>query len=429
MGLALLLIVVFFILLLSGLPAAFAMGLSTIVYFVFDRGLSEIPLDVIASNMISGVNSFQLMIIPLFYLLGHIMNESKIGERIFDFANALVGHFRGGLGIVNVLVSMMFAGMSGSGSADAAGLGQLEIKAMRDRGYDDKYSVGVTAGSSLIGPIIPPSIAGVLFAIMAGESVTDILIAGLIPGILMGIFMIILAIILVPPNYEKQEKSSLYVVWSTFKRAFLPMLTPVILLGGILSGIFTATESAAVASIYAIVLSCIIYRSLSLKGLWNVIKHVSIASSSIMFILASAHVFSWVLTRSRIPMETAELISEIAPNAVIALLLIGIFLIVIGCFLPVAASIVIAVPILVPVAADFGIDPLAFGIFVILLLVVGEATPPFGMVLFIIAKISKVPYLKVARSVIPFLLVVIAVAILVVIFPALANLLPSFIST
>lgn len=427
MGLALLLIIIFILLLLTGIPAAFAMGLSAIFYFVIDRGIYDIPLDVIASKLVEGINSFQLMVIPLFLLLGHIMNASRIGERIFDFANTIVGHLRGGLGVVNVLVSMMFAGMSGSGSADAAGLGQLEIKAMRDRGYDDKYSVGVTAGSSLIGPIIPPSIPAVLFAIMAGVSVTDILIAGLIPGILLGLLMIIMAIVIVPDGYIMQQRSTLSEVFQAFRKAFLPLLTPVILIGGILGGIFTATESAAIASIYAIFLGTVVYRTINLRDLWRAVRQVALSSASIMFILAAASVFSWVLTRARIPMQTAEWIASIAPNAFVALFLIGIFLIIIGCFLPVSASIVIVVPILFPVATQFGIDPLSFGVFLILLLVLGEATPPFGMVLFIIARIAQIPYLTVARSVIPFLLVVILMAILVVVFPSLANFLPSII--
>lgn len=427
MGTTILLIVVFIALLLLGIPAAFAMGLSTIFYFVIDRGFSSIPFDVIATNVVNGINSFQLLVIPLFLMLGHVMNASKLGERIFDFANTIVGHLRGGLGIVNVLVSMLFAGMSGSGSADAAGLGQIEIKAMRDRGYSDGYSVGVTAGSSLIGPIIPPSIPAVLFAIMAGISVTDVLLAGLLPGILMGIGMMIMAVIIVPKNYNKQAKKSMREIWIAFKRAFLALLTPVIIIGGILGGIFTATESAAIASAYAIILGCFVYRTISLKKFWQIMKEVTISSASIMFILACASVFSWVLTRARIPMKIAEWISNIAPNLFIALILIGVFLLVIGAFLPVAASIVIVVPILFPVALQYGMDPLAFGIFLILFLVIGEATPPFGMVLFIVAKISNVPYTVVARNVIPFLVIVVITAILTAIFTPLTGFIPGLI--
>lgn len=427
MGTALILIVVFVLLLLLGIPAAFSMGISAILYFIIERGITEIPYDIIASNIVTGINSFQLLVIPLFLLLGAVMNASKTGDRIFAFANSLVGHFRGGLGIVNVLVSMLFAGMSGSGSADAAGLGQLEIKAMRDKGYSDDFAVGVTAGSSLIGPIIPPSIPAVLFAIMAGVSVTDVLLAGLIPGILLGFAMIILLLFIVPKDYQSETKKSSKEVVIAFRRAFLSLLTPIIIIGGILGGIFTATESAAIASGYALVLGCLVYKTISLKELWNVLKEVTIASASIMFILASAAVFSWVLTRARIPMQIAEWVSAISPNLFVALFLISVFLLVIGCFLPVAASIVIVVPILFPVAVEFGMDPLAFGVFVILLLVIGEATPPFGMVLFIIAKISGVSYGRVARATLPYLGVVVVIAILVAVFPQLALFVPEFV--
>jgi tripartite ATP-independent transporter DctM subunit len=427
MGSALILIVVFVLLLLLGIPAAFSMGISAIVYFIIERGITEIPYDIIASNIVTGINSFQLLVIPLFLLLGSVMNASKTGDRIFAFANSVVGHFRGGLGIVNVLVSMLFAGMSGSGSADAAGLGQLEIKAMRDKGYPDDFAVGVTAGSSLIGPIIPPSIPAVLFAIMAGVSVTDVLLAGLIPGILLGIAMIILLLIMVPNNYQRESKKSSKEIVTAFKRAFLSLLTPIIIIGGILGGIFTATESAAIASGYALILGCLVYKTISLKELWNVLKEVTISSASIMFILASAAVFSWALTRARVPMQIAEWVSSVSPNLFAALVLISVFLLVIGCFLPVSASIVIVVPILFPVAMEFGMDPLAFAVFVILLLVIGEATPPFGMVLFIIAKISGVSYGKVARATLPYLGVVVVIAILVAIFPQLATFVPELV--
>ncbi|EWY37173.1 hypothetical protein N825_21540 [Skermanella stibiiresistens SB22] len=412
-------------LLLIGLGASFALGWASVGYFAATRGVENIPFTIIAQRLVAGVDSFTLLAIPLFILVGHLMNDSGATTRLFGFANALVGHFRGGLAHVNVLASMLFAGMSGSGTADAAGLGAIEMRAMRDAGYDDKTTIGVTVSSSLIGPIIPPSIPAILYAVLAQVSATDMLLAGVIPGLLMaGALMLMAAWYARRRDLPKGEFPGFRALAGHFVSSFATLMTPVVLMGGILFGLFTATEAAAVASLWAFLLATLVYRNMGLSQLVTVFRRATYDSAVILFILACSALFAWVLTRGRVPDTIAQWIANLTTSPALVMALIIAFLLFIGCFMAVSVAINILTPILVPIAMSFGYDPVHFGIVMIMLLVIGEATPPFGMVLFVITKLSGRPFEFVTLAALPWLGAILAVVILVALFPPLALWLP-----
>jgi tripartite ATP-independent transporter DctM subunit len=414
------------IILMIGIPAAISMGLAGTFYFAVTRGIADLPLELIASRVVYGIDSFPLMAVPLFLFVGHLMNESGATTRIFYFADAIVGHVRGGLGYVNVIGSMIFAGMCGSGTADAAGLGAIEIKAMRDAGYDDKFTIGVTVGSALIGPIIPPSIPAILFAILADVSASKILIAGFIPGVLMGLAMMVLVFYYAWRNkYPKRAFSGFREVYRTLLHAFLSLMTPVILIGGIVFGFFTATEAAAIAGCWAIVVACFAYRTVGLAKFVEILRRSTVDSAIIMFILACSALFGWILTRAKMPEYIAEWIMTLTHDPVIVMALIIVFLLFIGCFVAVAVAINVLTPILVPLAVALGFDPVHFGVIMIMTLVIGEATPPFGMVLYVLARVTGRPFSFIVNSSLSWLLVILGVVVLVAVFPGLALWLPN----
>lgn len=420
-------IAILVLLLMTGVPAAFSMGISTVVYFLVDRGIFGIPDFLIAQRTLFGLDSFSLLAIPLFLLVGNIMNESGVTTRIFDFAKSLVGHIRGGLGQVNIAASVIFAGMSGSATADAAGLGAIEIKAMRDAGYPKTFSCSVTAASSLVGPIIPPSISVVMYAILAGVSVNKLLIAGIIPGVLMALAMsLLVAYQAVKHNYPVEERASLRVIVKTAKRALLPILTPIILIGGILGGVFTATEAAAVAAFYAIILSCMIYRTVSLSKLYNVCKRTMYDSAVIMLILAISNTFSWILTSEKVPHTFLNMVTKFTDNYYMVMLLCVLFLLFLGMFLSSLVSIAIATPVLVPLIVEVGGDPLHFGIIMIVTLMVGELTPPFGMVLFAVSRVGRIEFDQLVRGVFPYIFPILIIIMVLIWIPELVMFLPDF---
>jgi len=412
--------------LMVGIPAAFAMGLAGTLFFAVSRGIDNLPYELITQRVVNGIDSFPLLAIPLFLLVGQLMNESGATTRLFKFCDALVGHVRGGLGHVNVLGSMLFAGMSGSGTADAAGLGAIEIRAMRDAGYDDRFTIGLTSGSALIGPIIPPSIGAVLYAILADVSAGRVLIAGAIPGLLMGLAMMaMVAWLSYKRGYPTRPFAGWCAVWAGFRDSFGALLTPVILIGGILLGYFTATEAAAVAAVWALLLSVFIHRTLGLAAVIRVFRRATVDSAVIMFILACSALFGWILTRTKMPDQVAEWITGMTAEPVLIMAMIIAFLLFIGCFMAVAVAINILTPILVPVIVTLGFDPVHFGVVMIMVLVIGEVTPPFGMVLYVVTRVSGRPFDFVVRASLPWLAVIFAVTLLVAAVPDLALWLPN----
>ncbi len=413
-------------LLLLGIPAGYSIGMVSIVAIVIKWGLPSLSFGLIAQMLVYGINSFTILAIPLFILTGALMNTGGISRRIFDFADSLVGHIRGGLAHVNVLASFIFSGMSGAAAADVAGLGQIEIKAMEDAGYDKDFSCAVTGASATIGPIVPPSIPLVLYGVLACTSVTRLFIGGLIPGILMAItLMIHCSIIAKKRKYPKGEQFRLNHLIKSFKRAFLPLLTPVIIIGGIWTGIFTPTEAAGVAALYAAVLGIFIYKEIKLKNLIFLFRNVAMTSVAILFILACAKIYNMALTRTQVPELVTNFLFSITENRLVMLLLLNLVLFIFGCFMSTAATLTLLVPLFAPLLPKFGIDLTHFGVVMVLNLMIGQLTPPFGIVLYVLMKVGNISFDKLVKALVPFYIPIFIVLVMIILFPSLVTFLPN----
>jgi tripartite ATP-independent transporter DctM subunit len=384
------------------------------------------PSVVVLHRMVSGIDSFPLIAVPFFILAGHLMNSAGITTRIFGFAKALVGWMHGGLGHVNIGASIIFAGMSGAAVADAGGLGTIEIKAMRDAGYDDDFSVGITAASSTIGPIIPPSLPLVIYGVMASASIGELFAAGFIPGLLMGVsLMIMVALYSRKRGYPRDARFSFSRLWVTFKQAFLPLQTPTIIIGGILSGIFTPTESAIAAVVYALILGLFVYRSLTWRHILRVSMDTIETSAAILMIVASATIFAWILIDQQVAVMLGDALLGFSQNKTVILIIIMLVVLLIGCFMETIAAITILVPVLLPIAEKVGIDPVHLGIIVILNLMLGLLTPPVGMVLYVLSKVSGVKFEKCVIATAPFIVPLLIVLTMITFFPDIAMWLPN----
>lgn len=413
------------VLFMAGIPVGFAIGITGFLGYLSEMG-SRVSIAIMAQRMMYGINNFLLLAIPLFILAAKLMNTAGITNRIFDFAKNLVGFLPGGMGHANTVASLIFSGMSGSAVADAAGLGQVELKAMKDAGYDDDFSVAVTAASSTIGPIFPPSIPMVIFGLVAEVSVGRLFLGGVIPGLIMtASLMIMVAFLASRRNYPRTPFPGLSVLMKSFLRALLPLLTPVILLGGIWTGWFTPTEAAAVAVAYALVLGGLIYREISLKDLHHIFVSTTRETAALGIIICAANFYGWLMARSGITLKMAESISTVTTDPLTILLAINILLLFIGCFLEPICSILILGPVLLPVILKLGIDPLHFGLVMVLNLMIGLLTPPFGVVLFVMVRISGLPFERVVQAVIPFIIPLLVVLALITLCPAVVTVLPN----
>ncbi|WP_428699611.1 TRAP transporter large permease [Stappia sp.] len=420
-----LLFVLLFLLIAMGAPVAIALAGSSAVFILLD---GRVPDVIVIHRMINGVDSFPLLAVPFFILAGNLMNTAGITARIFDFAKALVGWMRGGLGHVNVGASVIFAGMSGAAVADAGGLGAIEIKAMRDANYDPGFAVGVTAASSTIGPIIPPSLPMVIYGVVAGASIGQLFAAGFIPGLIMAVaLMIMIAIYARRRGYPRDQAFSISVLGSSLMRAGLSLMTPVIIVGGILSGAFTPTEAAIAACAWALFLGLFVYRTLSLRRFLRVSFDTIETTAVVLFIVGAATTFAWILTSQRAPEHFASLILTISDNPIIVLLLINLILLIVGCFMETVAAITILVPVLLPIALKMNIDPVHFGVIVVLNLMIGLLTPPIGMVLYVLSRVAKLPFERCVSATLPFLVPLFLVLILVTFVPAVTMWLPTLI--
>lgn len=409
-----------------GLPIAFSILGISISMLIIEGSVSTLA---IAQKMINSVDSFPLMAIPFFIFAGDIMNKSGVTDKIFDFAKSLVGHLPGGLGQVNVLSSVLFAGMSGSLVADIVGLGKIEMKAMNDAGYDKPFSAAITAASAVIGPIIPPSIPLVLYGSIANISVMKLLAGGLVPGFILAFsLMIVVGIIAKKRNYPKGDWPRVCIVWAQFKIGFAALMMPIILMGGILGGVMTPTEAACFACFYAVFIGKFVYKSITWKDIWSTLKKSSAFLGSTLLIVAAAGLMGQVLTQQNIPQRMLMFLSALTQNKYVILILINFLLIVLGCLMESAAIIVVLTPLLAQVAISYGIDPIHFGVLVVLNLMISNLTPPVGMGLFMAAKVGNVKFNDLLREVTPFLIVEFVVLIIITFIPFFVTFLPNLIS-
>ena len=416
------LFVVLFVLLISGAPVAVALGSASLIFIMMDG----MPSVVVLHNMVNGVNSFPLIAVPFFIMAGHLMNTAGITTKIFAFARAGVGWMNGGLGHVNVGASVIFAGMSGAAVADAGGLGNIEIKAMREAGYDTDFSVGITAASSTIGPIIPPSLPLVVYGVIADTSIGQLFAAGLIPGLVMAFsLMVMVSFYARIRKYPRDDRFNLRNFVSTFGHAILPLFTPIIIVGGILTGVFTPTEAAIAAVAYSLILGIFVYRTLSWRQIMQVSQETVETTASILMIVAASSIFAWILTANQVAQQFATGLLGFTQDKTAILLIIMLIVLVVGCFMETIAAITILTPVLLPVAMQFGIDPVHFGIILILNLMIGLLTPPVGMVLYVLAKVSDAPFERCVIATAPFLIPLVTVLLLLTFISAISMWLPT----
>ena len=414
-------------LILLGLPVAISLGVSAVVTFL---ALGEsVNLLVIPLSMFKATTSFPLLAIPFFILAGNLMNTGGITTRLFRFARACVGHIWGGLGQVNVVASMIFSGMSGAAVADAAGLGQMELKAMADQGYDKKFSAAITAASSTIGPVIPPSIPFVIYASLTEESVRRLFLAGCVPGILMGVaLMVAVLIISKKRNYPREERASFKEVAQSGLHSIIPMGTIFIILGGIFFGFFTPTEASVVATLYALIVGMFVYKEVKFKDLphivWDAIRH----TLKVMFIIAAAGYFKHLMITERIPNQVIVAMTSISENPIVLMSIIIFILLLLGCFLEGIAVLLITIPIFLPIVTNvMNMNVIQFGVIMTLASMIGLLTPPVGMCLYAVSSISDVPVGKLSKELWPYLLGIFLVLVLIAAVPGFSLWLPNLI--
>ncbi|MDY8110316.1 TRAP transporter large permease [Fulvimarina sp. 2208YS6-2-32] len=408
--------------LVMGLPVAVTLGVASLAYLL----AAGIPLVVIPQKMYAGMDVFVLLSIPGFILAGNLMNHGGITSRIVRFANALVGWLRGGLGLSNVAASMLFGGISGTAVADAASIGGVMIPGMKKAGYPADFSAAVTAASSTVGPIIPPSVPMIIVGSLSGISVGRMFMAGAIPGILLGLAMMVTVyVIAVRKGFPRQEWQGIGELGRSFLDAFWALFMTALIVGSLLSGKVTPTETAVVASLYAFIVGAFFYRELPFRLVPKVIVDSAVASAAILALVGFANVFGWILVSERIPQAIAATVLSVTDNKFVVILLINIFLLFIGMFMEtIAALIVLFVPLLA-LATSVGVDPLHFAVFAVLNLMIGLTTPPVGVCLFVCANIARLPLGPVVRAITPFILTNIGILLLVSYVPALSTWLPS----
>lgn len=414
--------ILFLVMLLCGVPIAFSLGLSSLFYLVG----SGIPLTVVAQKFYAGMDSYTLLCIPGFMLAGALMNGGGITKRILKFCNAFLGHYTGSLALVNIVASMVFAGISGTAIADVCSLGAMLIPAMVDDGYDDDFSVAVTASSSVIGPIIPPSVPMVIAGSCISVSVGKMFQAGIIPGILLGLALCVPTyLISVKRHYPKHERQGWKYRWDCTKEAIWALLMPIILLGGILSGVFTPTEASIVTCVYALIVGVFVYREIKITDVPRIVWENMRSCASIIVLIGLANVFAYILTAERIPQMVAAGILSITDNRIVVILLINVVLLFVGMFMESLAAILITFPVLLPVATAVGMEPVHFALMGILNLMLGLTTPPVGMCTCTACQIAKISAFKGFKAEAPFLITSLVVLLMVAFIPGITMWIPS----
>ena len=413
----------FAILLLLGVPIAYVLGMTTVIYIFATDNLGLVLT--VPQRLFSGMENYGLLAIPLFMLAGELMNSGGITKRLVDVAKKFIGHYRGGLAYVNVIANTMLAAIIGSATAQIAMMSRTMVPEMEKAGYSKPFSTATTAAAGLLGPIIPPSMMFILYGVGSGVSIGDMFMAGVIPGLLLSLsFIIIIAFIGMKAQWPVQEKASVKDMMTSLGKVLPALSVPVIIIAGILTGVFTATESAAIACVVAIIVGAFVYRELTLSSIPNVLSQTAITTAVITILIAMANIFGWMLSFEQVPQQIAAWMVSLSDSPVVFLLLVNIFLLLVGMFMDGIAALIILIPIFMPLLPTYGVDPIHFGIIICINLTIGILTPPVGSGLFIASSITKVSIGDLVKSLWPFLIVALLVLLLLTYVPALSLWLP-----
>ncbi|HCL78894.1 MAG TPA: C4-dicarboxylate ABC transporter permease [Synergistaceae bacterium] len=408
-----------------GIPVGYSVAISGMAYLFFE---STVPLLVVAQRMVVGVDSFTLLAIPLFVLAGALMAEGDITPRLMKFASTMVGHIPGGLAMVMVVSCMLFGAISGSGVANVVAIGSILLPSMKEQGYEAPFSAALLGCGGSLGTVIPPSITLVIIGVSMGASIGKLFIGGFIPGIIAGVgLMTVSYFVALKRNYPRLERASWGEKWSALKQAFFPLMTPVIIIGGILGGVFTATEAGAVASLYALILSKYVYKKLSWRRFFDVCLDTARTSATVLFLIGSAALFGWILSAEDIPQKVATAMFSVSTNYWVLLILFNILLLILGMFMETIAIVLIIMPIFAPVMQQMGMDPIHLGVMVCVNLAIGANTPPLGVDLMAACKLADIPYSSSFRPLMPLLGAMIFALALITFFPPLVTFLPNLI--
>lgn len=409
-----------------GLPLFLSIGGSSLItILIFYRHL---PLEMIPQYIVGGTDSFALLAIPFFFLAGEIMNSSGMTERIVRFSEGLVGGIRGGLAHVNVVTNMIYAGISGSAVADAAAIGSFMIPSMVRSGYPAGFSAAINAAAATIGPIIPPSIPMILYGVIANVSVGQLFLSGVFPGLIMGIYLMVVAFFISSRRgYPKGKFLPFNEILRLTMRVSLALLSPIIIVGGILLGVFTATEAGAVAVLYSILIGFFFYRELTFKNLWEIFKRSVVSTGSILIIVGVSYLFGWIIAQSNISNKIGEMILSISKNPNVVLLELMIFFLIVGMFMDPLAALIIFVPIFLPIVNSLGIHPVHFGLMTVLNLMIGLLTPPIGYLLYVTASVSGEKVERVIQESLPFIIALLIVLLICIFWPSMVMYLPNLV--
>ena len=410
----------FVVLLVIGVPISISIGASAVL------GCLSLgyPMVVIGQKMVSGIDSFLLIAIPLFIFAGNLMNAGSITKKIFNTARELVGWIPGGLGHANVIASVIFAGMSGSAVADAGGLGAIEMEAMKTNGYDEDFAGSVTAASSVIGPIFPPSIPLIIYGSVASVSVSKLFMGGIVPAVIMAVLLMIMVYYFAIRRKYERHRFSGKALWREFRGSLLALVTPLIILSGFTEGWFTPTEASSVAVIYALIVSVFAYRSMTWKQFLKCLKDSALSSANTLFIIGSSTLFTYVMAMEGISNKMAGAILAMSSSPIMILLILNVMLLILGMFMEPGATLMLMLPVLLPIAQKLGLDLVHFGVMLVLNLMIGQVTPPFGVCLFVISDVNKIKLEKLYKAILPWCIPLILTLILVTYFPGVVTWLP-----
>lgn len=416
-------LLVWLIIMFIGVPVGWSLFIATLLYFSMTRWN---VVNAATEKLVYSLDSFPLLAVPFYILTGILMNTGGITERIFNFAKALLGHYTGGMGHVNIGASLLFSGMSGSALADAGGLGQLEIKSMRDAGYDDDICGGITAASCIIGPLVPPSIAMIIYGVIANESIAKLFIAGFIPGVLITLALMVMNYrIAKKRGYPRTPKTTREQLCSSFKQSFWAILTPLLIIGGIFSGLFSPTESAIVAAAYSVIIGKFVYKELTLKTLFNSCIEAMAITGVVALMIMTVTFFGDMIAREQVAMRVADVFVAVADSPLTVLVMINALLLFLGMFIDALALQFLVLPMLIPIAMQFNIDLIFFGVMTTLNMMIGILTPPMGMALFVVARVGNMSVSTVTKGVLPFLIPVFVTLVLITIFPQIITFVPN----